>query len=198
MTTSSKIISPASDKRQLSDNKRELIRQVIIDHFSYALFQNVGINFLKNRNNPDAFEPAPGAEPEKAEVTKAPTTESKPVTDVESYRVSVNGTQYDVVVGPGDADISQITSAPVAPTPAAPTPVVSAGPANVIKAPLAGTVIDILVNNGQQVNDGDAVIILEAMKMETEIRSSFTGSVQNIMVSKGDSIQSDQDLIAIG
>jgi oxaloacetate decarboxylase (Na+ extruding) subunit alpha len=171
----------------------------IDDVLIYALFQKVGINFLKNRNNPDAFEPAPGTEPEQAETSKAPTTDSKSSNDVESYRVSVNGTQYDVVVGPGNADISQIapaTSASPAPT-SAPAPVAS-GPANIIKAPLAGTVIDILVNNGQQVSDGDAVIILEAMKMETEIRSSFTGSVQNIMVSKGDSIQSDQDLIAIG
>ncbi|MFT5505591.1 MAG: oxaloacetate decarboxylase alpha subunit, partial [Gammaproteobacteria bacterium] len=102
---------------------------------------------------------------------------------------------YDVVVGPGNADISQII--PTSETSTTPAPAAS-GPANIIKAPLAGTVIDILVSNGQQVNDGDAVIILEAMKMETEIRSSFTGSVQKIMVSKGDSIQSDQDLIAIG
>ncbi|MFT5506180.1 MAG: oxaloacetate decarboxylase alpha subunit [Gammaproteobacteria bacterium] len=175
-----------------------LHKNEIDDVLIYALFQKVGINFLKNRNNPDAFEPAPGTEPELAETSKTAATESRSLNDVESYRVSVNGTQYDVVVGPGDADISQIAPASVASAaPAAAVPIASS-PANIIKAPLAGTIIDILVSNGQQVKDGDAVIILEAMKMETEIRTSFTGNVQNIMVSKGDSIQSDQDLIAIG
>ncbi|MFT5505161.1 MAG: oxaloacetate decarboxylase alpha subunit, partial [Gammaproteobacteria bacterium] len=118
-----------------------LDKNEIDDVLIYALFQKVGINFLKNRNNPDAFEPAPGTETEQAETSKAPATESKSSNDVESYRVSVNGTQYDVVVDPGNADISQII--PTSETSTTPAPAAS-GPANIIKAPLAGTVIDIL------------------------------------------------------
>jgi oxaloacetate decarboxylase alpha subunit len=181
---------------KLSDNE-------IDDVLIYALFQQVGINFLKNRNNPDAFEPAPGAEPEPAPAA-APVAATEAAGEVESYRVSVNGTQYDVVVGPGDADISQITPA-AAPAPAAAAaaaaPAAAPAPAAAgteIRAPLAGSIIDILVSVGQQVNDGDPVFIVEAMKMETEIRASASGTVQSIAVNKGDAIAADQSLMTIG
>jgi oxaloacetate decarboxylase alpha subunit len=181
---------------KLSDNE-------IDDVLIYALFQQVGINFLKNRDNPDAFEPAPGAEPEPAPAA-APVAATEAAGEVESYRVSVNGTQYDVVVGPGDADISQITPA-AAPAPAAAAaaaaPAAAPAPAAAgteIRAPLAGSIIDILVSVGQQVNDGDPVFIVEAMKMETEIRASASGTVQSIAVNKGDAIAADQSLMTIG
>jgi oxaloacetate decarboxylase alpha subunit len=67
-----------------------------------------------------------------------------------------------------------------------------------IRAPLAGSIIDILVSVGQQVNDGDPVFIVEAMKMETEIRASTSGTVQSIAVNKGDAIAHDQHLMTIG
>ncbi|TNF89984.1 MAG: oxaloacetate decarboxylase, partial [Gammaproteobacteria bacterium] len=184
---------------KLADNE-------IDDVLIYALFPQVGINFLKNRGNPDAFEPAPGSEPEPVP-TAAPVAAAPPAAsgEVESYRVSVNGTQYDVVVGPGEADISSITPVSAqpaaAPAAAAPAPA-AAAPAAVggteLKAPLAGSVIDILVSVGQQVNDGDPVMIVEAMKMETEVRANTSGSVQSIAVNKGDAIAADQLLMTIG
>ncbi len=189
--------------------KEENIRLVdneIDDVMIYALFQQVGINFLKNRGNPDAFEPAPGVEAEpEAEAPPAPAASAAAAGDVESYRVSVNGTQYDVVVGPGDADISQITAvapavAPAAtPAPSAPAaaPAPAAGGTD-LKAPLAGSVIDILVNVGDSVSDGDPVMIVEAMKMETEVRANAGGSVRSIAVKKGDAIAADQLLMTIG
>ncbi len=67
-----------------------------------------------------------------------------------------------------------------------------------IRAPLSGSVIEILVAVGQKVNDGDPVMILEAMKMETEIRANASGTIQSIAINKGDSIQSDQSLMVIG
>ena len=79
-------------------------------------------------------------------------------------------------------------------TPAAPA---SAGGTE-IRAPLAGSIIDILVAVGDQVSDGDPVMIVEAMKMETEIRASCSGTVQSIAIKKGDAIQSDQSLMTIG
>ena len=148
---------------QLCDNK-------IDDVLTYALFNQVGINFLKNRNNPDAFEPAPDKEPEPVATTPAPAPAATSG-DIESYRVSVNGTEYDVVVGPGNADVSQVTPvASPAPVPTAP-PAATAATSS-IKAPLAGNVIEVLVTVGQQLTDGDPVMILEAMKMETEIRAN--------------------------
>ncbi|MDH3218838.1 MAG: sodium-extruding oxaloacetate decarboxylase subunit alpha [Gammaproteobacteria bacterium] len=177
----------------------------IDDVMIYALFQQVGIKFLKNRGNPDAFEPAPGKEPAAPAVAapaEAPAAAAAAApADVASYRVSVDGTQYDVVVGPGDADISQITPVATAPARAPTTP--AAAPAGAaagteIRAPLAGSIIEVLVTVGQQVNDGDPVFIVEAMKMETEIRASASGTVQSIAVKKGDAIKADQSLMTIG
>jgi oxaloacetate decarboxylase alpha subunit len=194
------LIEPEMDKlsTELRDIAKEenikLAANEIDDVLIYALFQQVGIHFLKNRGNPDAFEPAPGTEP--AEAPPAPVAAAAPAASeatVESYRVSVNGTQYDVVVGPGDADISQIT--PVA-TPAATAPASTGG--TEIRAPLAGSVIDILVAVGDPVSDGDPVMIVEAMKMETEIRASASGKIQSIAINKGDAIQADQSLMTIG
>jgi len=202
------LIEPEMER--LSDELKSLAKEENIklcdneidDVLIYALFHQVGINFLKNRGNPDAFEPAPGTEPEAAPAPVAAVAAADPAAsgDVESYRVSVNGTQYDVVVGPGDADISQITPVAAAvPAPAA-TPATAAAPAGgtEIRAPLAGSIIDILVSVGQQVNDGDPVFIVEAMKMETEIRASTSGTVQSIAVNKGDAIAHDQHLMTIG
>jgi len=168
---------------KLCDNK-------IDDVLTYALFQQVGINFLKNRDNPDAFELAPDDEPELVPVAAASTAASLAL-EVESYRVSVNGTEYDVIVAPGSGDISQV--APAAPA-SEPVPNLTAATSS-IKAPLAGSVIEVLVTVGQQVSDGDPVMILEAMKMETEIRSNSAGTVQAVLVNKGDAIVADQELI---
>ncbi len=175
----------------------------IDDVLIYALFPQVGVHFLKNRGNPDAFEPAPGSEPEPAAATAAPAAEPAPASsagEVASYRVSVNGTQYDVVVGPGDADISQITPVAAAPAPAAPaaTAPAPATGGTEVRAPLAGSVIDVVVSVGQQVAEGDPVLIVEAMKMETEVRANTGGTVQSIAVKKGDAIAADQLLLTIG
>ena len=179
---------------RLADNE-------VDDVLIYALFAQVGIKFLKNRGNADAFEPAPGTEVVEAAAAATDTSAAATAsgdTAVESYRVSVNGTEYDVVVGPGNADISQIT--PASASTAAP---VAAAPAAVaggteVKAPLAGNIIDVLVSVGQQVNDGDPIIILEAMKMETEIRANASGTIQSIAIKQGETIQSDQLLMTIG
>ncbi len=171
----------------------DLCENEIDDVLIYALFQQVGIKFLKNRNNPDAFEPVPG-EPEPAPVASTPASPAAvPIAAVENYQVTVNGTQYDVVVAPGSGDISQAT--PVASTTVAAAPVVTG---TSINAPMTGNVIEVLVSVGQQVKDGDPVLVIEAMKMETEIRSNTSGTVQSISVSKGDSIRADQVLMIIG
>ena len=201
------LIEPEMDKlsAELRDIAKaeniKLVTNEIDDVLIYALFQQVGINFLKNRGNPDAFEPAPGTE--SAEAPPAPVAAAAPAGEsaVESYRVSVNGTQYDVVVGPGNADISQVTPVATTATPAA-VPAATAAPAAAggteIRAPLAGSVIDILVAVGDTVNEGDPVLIVEAMKMETEVRANASGKIQSIAIKKGDAIQADQSLMTIG
>ena len=187
-------------KALAKDGSFNLCENEIDDVLIYALFQQVGINYLKNRNNPEAFEPVPGSEPEPAAVTPLATA---PVSDTaaESYQVTVNGTQYDVVVAPGSGDISHIAPAsatvPVATAPVAATPV-PASTGTGIKAPMTGNIIEVLVSVGQQVADGDPVMVIEAMKMETEICSNTSGKVQSIAVNKGDAIRADQVLMTIG
>jgi oxaloacetate decarboxylase alpha subunit len=175
-----------------TDNIR-LAENEIDDVLIYALFQQVGINFLKNRDNPDAFEPIPGSEPAPQPTVAAPAAASEFA--AESYRVSVDGTQYDVVVAPGNSDISQISASPTS-APAAAPALATSGTS--IKAPLSGSVIECLVSIGQQIADGDPVMIIEAMKMETEIRSSCGGTVQSISVNKGDAIRAEQILMTVG
>jgi oxaloacetate decarboxylase alpha subunit len=204
------LIEPEMDKLTAELNELakaediKLVDNEVDDVLIYALFAQVGIKFLKNRGNPDAFEPAPGSEVVKAAAAAADSSPAAPAradTAVESYRVSVNGTEYDVVVGPGNADISQVTAASAPSTAATPAPAPAAAPiagGTEVRAPLAGSIIDILVSIGQQVNDGDPIIVIEAMKMETEIRANASGSIQSIAIKKGESIQSDQILMTIG
>ena len=90
--------------------------------------------------------------------------------------------------------------APVAPAPvAAPAPAsapVSAGASTVV-APLPGTILDVKVAPGQAVKTGEIVIIMEAMKMETEVVAAADGVVDSILVKKGDAVDTDATLITL-
>ena len=188
------LIEPEMDKlteefRQLvKDENIDVAEQEIDDVLIYAQFPQVGLHFLKNRNNPDAFEPTPGSEPEPVAVATATSSSAGP----EQYTVSVNGQSYDVVVSAG-GNITQLqpTTASAAPAPA------SAGTASEINAPMAGTVIDILVNPGDVVSENQTLVIIEAMKMETEIRADRAGTVQSVHVIKGDALHVNQLLVTL-
>lgn len=177
--------------RQLvKDEKLQVAENEIDDVLIYAQFPQVGLNFIKNRNNPDAFEPVPGTEPEPAPAPSAST--STVAGGPEQYQVSVNGTSYDVIVSPG-GEVTQVqpASAAVVATPP------SASLAEEIVAPMAGNVIEVLVNEGEAVIENQSVVIIEAMKMETEIRAHQNGTVAAIHVNKGDAVQVNQPLISI-
>ncbi len=171
------------------EEKLQVADAEIDDVLIYAQFPQVGLNFIRNRNNPDAFEPAPGNE--SAAPAAAPTAATSPTAAAEQYSISVNGKQYDVVVAPGGA-ISDIQPAAATSDPGVATE------GEEIVAPMAGTVIDVLVQSGENVSENQPVIIIEAMKMETEIRSSRDGVVQAIHVEKGDAIQVNQPLLSLG
>lgn len=66
-----------------------------------------------------------------------------------------------------------------------------------VTSSMPGTIIEVLVNEGQNVQAGDAVLVTEAMKMETEIQAPISGTVKNIYVAKGDSVNPDETLIVI-
>jgi acetyl/propionyl-CoA carboxylase alpha subunit len=67
---------------------------------------------------------------------------------------------------------------------------------NSIKAPMPGLILEVLVEEGQTVNQGDAIVILEAMKMENVIKASGEATVSTINVKKGDSVEKNQVLVS--
>ncbi|HAW75809.1 MAG TPA: oxaloacetate decarboxylase, partial [Alteromonas australica] len=171
-----------------------LSNEKIDDILTYALFPQIGLKFLENRGNPDAFEPAPGHETP-TQVTDTSAASQPTSGSAAAYDVSVDGKRYHVQVAPS----GELTH--VAPAPAAPQNASAAAPAGneqSINAPLAGNVFKVLVRAGDAVSEGDVVMIIEAMKMETEIRSAFTGTVSDVCVGEGDSITSGQPLIMLG
>lgn len=110
------------------------------------------------------------------------------------YTINVNGQSYVVQVTEG-GDISAV--APVAtPAPtAAPTPVAGSGES--VPAPLAGNIWKVQVSAGQSVQEGDVLVILEAMKMETEVRAARSGTVVSVDVKEGDTVQVGDSLISL-
>ncbi|MCP4125676.1 MAG: sodium-extruding oxaloacetate decarboxylase subunit alpha [Gammaproteobacteria bacterium] len=176
------------------EKKIDLVDNIIDDVLIYALFPQVGLKFLENRDNPDAFEPAPGAEPVPTPAAAAPSTAPVAAGGAEAYTVQVNGKSYDVTVSAGGA-VSSVAPAAVAAPAASPVP--ATGGAS-IDAPLTGNIFKINVAPGQSVTEGDVVMILEAMKMETEVRATASGSVASIAVKEGDAVHVGDTLIVLG
>ncbi|MGD9255465.1 MAG: biotin/lipoyl-binding protein, partial [Chromatiales bacterium] len=168
----------------------KLAENIDDDVLIYAQFQQVGLKFLENRGNPDAFEPVPSADDlaPAASPVKAPAPAAE---GPEAYTVSVNGVSYNVVVTPGGEITEVVQAAPAT----APAPVATGGAT--IDAQLAGNVYKINVVPGQAVNEGEVVVILEAMKMETEVRASCAGTVASVDVREGDSVQVGDTLVTL-
>jgi oxaloacetate decarboxylase alpha subunit len=157
----------------------------IDDVLTYALFPQIGLKFLENRGNPDAFEPVPtleDAQPMAAKKNNGP----------EVYTINVNGQSYVVQVSEG-GDLSAVSSAP-AQAPAA-APAAAAG--EPVTAPLAGNIWKVVVSAGQVVQVGDVLVILEAMKMETEVRAARAGTVVSVDVKEGDAVQVGDTLLTL-
>ncbi len=165
----------------------------IDDVLTYALFPQIGLKFLQNRGNSEAFEPPPGAETAPS-VTPAPAQGDGSGGGSGVYTVSVNGKSYVVEVSEG-GEVSSVSAQPQAA--AAPAPALSAGEGAPLAAPLAGNIFKVNVAVGDSVNAGDVVIILEAMKMETEVRASRGGTVSAVQVKAGDTVAVGDTLVVI-
>ena len=166
-----------------------LAEDTVDDVLTYALFPQVGLKFLKNRRNPDAFEPAPGKE------EAAPAAVAQPVQGgIETYSVKVDGQVYDVEVGPQGqlTSVSPAKSGQPQAAPAAP-----AADSETVPAPLAGNIFKVNVQSGVQVEEGDVLLILEAMKMETEVRAARGGVVQDLHVKEGDAVTVGAPLLSL-
>jgi oxaloacetate decarboxylase alpha subunit len=112
------------------------------------------------------------------------------------YTVKVNGQSYVVEVAAG-GDVSAINpAAPVAATAASPA-VSTAGATHSLDAPLAGNIFHVNVIVGDRVEAGDVIVVLEAMKMETEVRAQRSGVVAEVMVEVGDKVAVGDPLISV-
>lgn len=185
----------AEVKQQAVEKGITLTKDEIDDALIVALFPQIGWKFLENRGNPAAFEPAPTLETAKAVESKV----EKPASSVGAavYTVELEGKAFVVKVSEG-GDISNI--APVT----APTPVANLAPqatasgsGEPVNAPMAGNIIKVVVAEGQQVAEGDVLLILEAMKMETQICAAKAGTVQGIKVKSGDVVGVGDTLMQI-
>ncbi|MEG1497866.1 MAG: biotin/lipoyl-containing protein [Bacteroidales bacterium] len=127
------------------------------------------------------------------------------INNVEDQTISLelNGTPYEVVV---DKEIKQnktpklVRSVAVPSTDSAPqvAKTNSSAASSEIKSPLPGTILDMLVKEGDTIKVGQRVIVLEAMKMENNIDSDKAGVIKQIKVRKGDAVMEGDVLIVIG
>jgi oxaloacetate decarboxylase alpha subunit len=176
----------------VSDKGITLANDKIDDLLTYALFPQVGTSFLENRNNPDFFEPIP----------QVSDTCAKPDSEDGTYTVSFKGTSYTVEVSAGGDVTSMKASSDTTPTLAASAEkeIVAEAPTSAgeaVGAPLSGNIWKVMVSLNQKVNEGDVLVILEAMKMETEIRAARGGVVTGISVKEGDSVTVGQTLLTL-
>jgi oxaloacetate decarboxylase alpha subunit len=159
-----------------------------------GMFAQIGWKFIQNRGNPEAFEPVPNPESLKPVATLQ---NADPTGSTEKYTVNVDGRNYNVAVGPAGTNFS-IQAAPK--TPIGPdlvvTPPIISGH-GVVVSPLAGVVLKVNVNIGAHIAEGDVVLVMEAMKMETEIRAKVGGIVTAVNVRQGDSVSVGDVLVTL-
>lgn len=133
------------------------------------------------------------------------------------YVVTLNGKDYEVEVAQGSAEVLSVSAAGTAVPAAAPAPVRTAAPAaaptpapvaapapaapaagKAVNAPMPGTVLKMLVKQGDKVKNGQVLLVLEAMKMENEIFAPCDGTVTAVAVKEGSSVNSGDAMVSIG
>lgn len=191
------LLEPELDKltqelrQTAAEQNMTLAETEVEDVLTYALFAQTGLKFLQNRGNPAAFEPAPEGVQNSAEKTPA------------ELEVSVNDRLYKVITSPdgvltvnGREYRIDVRTGTGSPTPQAPK-AAGTGGGDIVRAPMAGHVLRINYKEGEMVDPNVVVIVMEAMKMETEIRTRAGGTVKNIAVKVGDTVTSQQVLMTL-
>ena len=177
-----------SDLLAIAKKEGVTLKNEIEDTLTYALFPQVGWKFIKNRNNPAAFEPLPTEDNNPAKIPE--TSSSKPgvfTVEVGKKAYVVRVTEGGVISEPNIAVKSDEIAQPKS----------TSGATSEVVAPLAGNVFTINVSVGQIINEGDTVLVLEAMKMETDIRASVSGTVSEISVQAGDAVKVGDVLLTL-
>ena len=161
------------------------------DRLTYALFGKVALGFFETRGKP---QPEPAAAPAKAPATAVAPAAAPAGSAV--YKVRVNGKDYTVEVATGG---TASTPAPITTAPAAaPAPAPSSANGSPLVAPLPGSIFTLICKEGDAVNEGDTVLIMESMKMESEVNAHQSGTIQSILVREGDNVQTGDELVIIG
>ena len=191
----------AEVKQQAAEKGIKLAKDEIDDVLIVALFPQVGWKFLENRNNPAAFEPEPTGKPVEKAAAKA---EVKPApAESAVYTVEVEGKAFVVKVSNGGNIDQIVASQPQTPTPAPVVPTAPVAPASSsaqgepVNAPMAGSIVKVVVTEGQQVAQDDVLLVLEAMKMETQICAAKAGTVQGIKIKAGDMVAVGDTLMTL-
>ena len=153
------------------------------DVLTYALFPQVGLKFLENRDNPAAFEPVPTVE---AAAPGAPEGDAPQIVVGEVFTVTGRGQTFQIQVS---ALGSQSATGATASAPGSMKKAV-------MGSPMAGNIWKIEVQPGQTVEEGDLLFILEAMKMECEVLAARSGVIADILVGKGDKVVAGQALLS--
>ncbi len=159
------------------------------DRLTYALFPKVALSFFKTRNKPKPTAKAPT----KAGAKTAPEPVVAPAAPAGSaiYRVRVNGKDYTVEIAAGGESIAPAT-------PVAAAPPASAASGSPLASPLPGSIFSMKCKEGDVVSEGDLLLVIESMKMESEINAHQSGTIQSILVKEGDNVQTGDNLVIIG
>ncbi len=177
---------------ELEKDRRELAEKLGMqprsdeDVVTYALFPEVGLEFIQIRDGMKKPEPAKPA-PAKAQKPSPAPQEPTPAT----YRITVNGKTYEVSI----EDATGFSVQPRADEP--PTKKAIPTDGRTVKAPLSGDVLRILKQEGDEVSQGEEIIVLEAMKMETKVVSPHEGRVAHLLVKPGDKVENGDPLVVI-
>ena len=147
---------------------------------TYAMFPEIGLAFLEHQSDPDFFETEPADILEQAD---------------SSYLVSIDDKEYSVVVKSNNS--VEINGSSVKSANEQPSHSAQAGSGSIINAPLGGNIFKLIAQEGQSLEPDATVLILEAMKMETEIKSPAAGVVTKIFVKPGDSVKPGDPLFEI-
>ncbi len=168
----------------VSEKGATLAENEVEDVLAYALFQQVGLKFIENRGNPDVFEPVPSAEENAAR-------DCAPAVGGETFTVTGGGQTFEVQVtkAGGAVAASAAAAARALAGSAAPSPEAAMG------SPLAGNIWTVEVQPGQEVEEGDLLFVLEAMKMENEVIAERSGVVADVLVKEGDAVDAEQPLL---
>jgi len=191
------VTSLTAELKEIAKEKHiRLAENTIDDVLTYALFPQIGLKFLQNRDDPSAFEPVPQIADDKKPASPVATG-----SDDTHYNVMLQGKKYHAVVNQGGkvtvAVNGQSYELDVTAGNANDSASASSVSGEAVTAPLARNIFKICVKPGEQVVEGQVIIILEAMKMETEVSAPRDGVVGQILTKEGDAVSIGDPLLML-